>query len=43
MLPKTVALTMTMPALTFSKAGTFTVKLNLETGGSKFVSVKVKK
>jgi hypothetical protein len=34
---------MTMPALTFSKAGTFTVKLNLETGGSKFVTVKVKK
>ena len=34
---------LTMPALTFSKAGTFTVKLNLETGGSKFVTVKVKK
>ena len=34
---------LTMPALTFSKAGTFTVKLNSETGGSKFVTVKVKK
>ena len=32
-----------MPALTFSNAGTYTVKLSLETGGSKFVTVKVKK
>jgi hypothetical protein len=32
-----------MPALTVSNAGTYTVKLSLETGGSKFVTVKVKK
>jgi len=34
---------LTMPALTFSKAGTYTVRLGLESGGSKFVTVKVKK
>jgi hypothetical protein len=32
-----------LPALTFSKAGTYSVKLSLETGGSRYVTVKVKK
>ena len=34
---------LTLPALTFSKAGTYSVKLSLETGGSRYVTVKVKK
>mgnify|MGYP000188333647 FL=1 len=34
---------LTLPALTFSKAGTYSVKLTLETGGSKYVTVKIKK
>jgi hypothetical protein len=34
---------LTLPALTFSKAGTYSVKLSLETGGSRYVMVKVKK
>ena len=34
---------LTLPALTFSKAGTYSVKLTLESGGSKYVTVKIKK
>ena len=34
---------LTLPALTFSKPGTYSVKLSLETGGSRYVTVKVKK
>jgi hypothetical protein len=34
---------LTLPALTFSKAGTYSVKLSLETGESRYVTVKVKK
>ena len=34
---------LTLPALTFSKAGTYSVKLSLETGGSRYVTVKIKK
>jgi hypothetical protein len=34
---------LTLPALTFSKVGTYSVKLSLETGGSRYVTVKVKK
>ena len=34
---------LTLPALTFTKAGTYTVKLTLESGGSKYVTVKIKK
>ena len=34
---------LTLPALTFSKAGTYSVKLTLQTGGSKYVTVKIKK
>jgi hypothetical protein len=34
---------LTLPALTFSKAGTHSVKLTLESGGSKYVTVKIKK
>jgi hypothetical protein len=34
---------LTLPALTFSKAGTYSVKLSLGTGGSRYVTVKVKK
>ena len=34
---------LTLPALMFSKPGTYSVKLSLETGGSRYVTVKVKK
>ena len=34
---------LTLPALTFSKAGTYSVKLTLESGGSKYVTVRIKK
>ena len=33
----------TLPALTFTKAGTYSVKLSVESGGTKYVTVKVKK
>jgi hypothetical protein len=34
---------LTLPALTFTKAGTYTVKLTLESGGSRYVTVKINK
>ena len=34
---------LTLPALTFAKAGTYSVRLSVESGGTKFVTVKVKK
>jgi PKD repeat protein len=35
--------TLTLPALTFAKAGNYPVRLSLENGGTRFVKVKVKK
>ena len=34
---------LTLPALTFGKAGTYSVRLSVESGGTKYVTVKVKK
>jgi hypothetical protein len=34
---------LTLPALTFAKAGTYSVKLAVASGGTKYVTVKVKK
>ena len=34
---------LTLPALTFTKAGTYSVKLTVASGGTKYVTVKVKK
>jgi hypothetical protein len=34
---------LTLPALTFTKAGTYSVRLSVESGGTKYVTVKVKK
>ncbi len=35
--------TLTLPALTFAKAGNYPVRLSLENGGTRFVKVKVKR
>lgn len=34
---------LTLPALTFGKAGSYSVRLSVESGGTKYVTVKVKK
>ena len=34
---------LTLPALTFGKVGTYSVRLSVESGGTKYVTVKVKK
>ena len=34
---------LTLPALTFGKAGTYSVRLSVDSGGTKYVTVKVKK
>ena len=34
---------LTLPALTFGKAGTYSVRLSVESGGTKYVTLKVKK